>query len=115
MAITEEERIGVEESIFIETKKEAIRATQEWTLDRLMEWDNDLRPVVCKTLIESVSTFGVEVPDLWYDMILNPATYNEMHDDEFDVDDEAEPGEEEEDFLLRPTEAAEREILESVA
>ena len=110
--MTDEESISIKESIFIETVEEAIRATQEWRLTRLISWDNDLRPTVAKTLIDSVSAFNVKIPELWYDMTLNPAKYNAIHDEEFS-DEEEEDSDVGLDYIPRPTEEAEQEILNS--
>lgn len=111
--ITDEERIGIEESIFIETLEEATRATQEWGIDRLVSWDNDLRPTVAKALTTQVGAFNVKIPELWYDVSMNPAKYDTMHDEEF-IDEGEEDFDEGLQYVLRPTEDSEQEILNAI-
>lgn len=112
--MTEEERIGIEEGIFFDSREDAIRAVQNWTLDRLLEWDDELRPFVAQHLINSVSAFGVNPPGLWTDIIMNKEKYNDMRDDDMDEDEgNDEFPEDEEEYDPRPTEESEKEILES--
>ena len=106
--ITDQERIGIEEGIFIEDRNDAIRALQEWTLDRLLEWDDDIRPKVAQTLIDRVSEFRIEPPDLWLDIVVNNSKYNSLRDDIIEDDIVSF----EDDITSRPTEMAEKEILE---
>ena len=106
--ITDQEKTGIEEGIFIGNKNDAIRSLQEWTLDRLLEWDDDIRPKVARTLIDRVSEFGVEPLDLWLDIVVNNSKYNSLRDDIIEDDVVSF----EDDVTSRPTEMAEKEILE---
>lgn len=76
-------------------------------MERMLGWDDDLRPTLAQTLIEKVATFGVKPASFWYDIVLDPSKYagmaNEDTEDEGSALSEFDPS-------WRPTEAAEQEF-----
>jgi len=92
------------EALFVDSHQDAVRETQKWTLERLLQWPDDLRPGIAQLLIDKVRAWGVEPPAIWEEAILNPSLINDLHDDrsESEMDEWEDP---------RPTHDAEEDIL----
>lgn len=85
MASTEEEyTTKIQQLLVVENKEDAVRVTEEWGWDRVISWDDDLRIPLVKALISKVGKFFVEVPPFWFNVIINPGKFNELHSEQED-------------------------------
>lgn len=79
--MTQNEKDGIEMAINPLTIDDAIRLVNAWTLSRILDWDDDLIVFLLHTLISRIGMFDVDIPDIWYNIVLNPNILSSLKED----------------------------------
>lgn len=84
--MTQDEKDGIEGAINPLTMDDAIHLVNVWTLSRILEWDEDLIPFLLQTMISKIGAFDVDIPDVWYNILLNPSMLSNLKDNDMEYE-----------------------------